>query len=110
MNGIDGIDLLRALAIPQLERERQVGIETWRQRSDLAINRMTPALLGQLSLVTLFAHPLLQGQTLLARQAAWHTMFTVAVHQLSARHQSVAWTVPARPASTSTGPPTRTAY
>src|SRR5215212_5507489 len=32
------------------------------------------------------------------------------VHQLSARHQSVAWTVPARPASTSTGPPTRTAY
>ena len=39
-----------------------LGIEIQRQWSDLAILRTTPALLGLFSLVTLFAHHLLQGQ------------------------------------------------
>lgn len=49
-----------------------LGIETQRQWSDLAILRTTPALLGLFSLVTLFAHQLLQGQKPPTRQAAWY--------------------------------------
>ena len=55
------------------EARAHMGIETQRQWSDLAILRTTPALLGLFSLVTLFAHYLLQGQDLPARQAAWYT-------------------------------------
>src|SRR5205085_2398564 len=50
-----------------------LGVETQRQWSDLAIKRTTPALFGLFSLVTLFAHALLQGQPLPLRQAAWYT-------------------------------------
>lgn len=55
------------------EARAQLGIETQRQWSDLAILRTTPALLGLFSLVTLFAHHLLQGQPPAPRQAAWYT-------------------------------------
>ncbi len=55
------------------EARAHLGIETQRQWSDLAILRTTPALLGLFSLVTLFAHQLLQGQELPVRQAAWYT-------------------------------------
>jgi DDE superfamily endonuclease len=54
------------------EARAHLGIETQRQWSDLAILRTTPALLGLFSLVTLFAHALLQGQPLTPRQAAWY--------------------------------------
>jgi hypothetical protein len=54
------------------EARTHLGIETQRQWSDLAILRTTPALLGLFSLVTLFAHHLLQGQQLPTRQAAWY--------------------------------------
>ena len=54
------------------EARAQLGIETQRQWSDLAILRTTPALLGLFSLVTLFAHHLLQGQQPATRQAAWY--------------------------------------
>ena len=54
------------------EARAHLGIETQRQWSDLAILRTTPALLGLFSLITLFAHQLLQGQDLVARQAAWY--------------------------------------
>jgi hypothetical protein len=50
-----------------------LGVETQRQWSNLAILRTTPALLGLFSLVTVFAHQLLQGQPLPVRQAAWYT-------------------------------------
>lgn len=43
------------------EARAHLGIETQRQWSDLAILRTTPSLLGLYSLVTLFAHQLLQG-------------------------------------------------
>jgi hypothetical protein len=55
------------------EARAHLGIETQRQWSDLAILRTTPALLGLFSLVTLFAHQLLDGQPLPIRQAAWYT-------------------------------------
>jgi len=54
------------------EARAHLGIETQRQWSDLAILRTTPALLGLFSLVTLFAHHLLQGQQPSTRQAAWY--------------------------------------
>jgi hypothetical protein len=54
------------------EARAHLGVETQRQWSDLAILRTTPALLGLFSLVTVFAHQLLQGQELTARQAAWY--------------------------------------
>lgn len=54
------------------EARAHLGIETQRQWSDLAIVRTTPALLGLFSLITLFAHQLLQGQDLVVRQAAWY--------------------------------------
>ena len=54
------------------EARAHLGVETQRQWSDLAIVRTTPALLGLFSLVTVFAHQLLQGQDLVARQAAWY--------------------------------------
>jgi len=49
-----------------------LGVETQRQWSDLAILRTTPALLGLFSLVTVFAHQLLQGKAFAVRQAAWY--------------------------------------
>src|SRR5262249_13773121 len=55
------------------ECRAHLGVETQRQWSDLAIVRTTPALLGLFSLVTVFAHQLLQGQDLPGRQAAWST-------------------------------------
>lgn len=43
------------------EARAHLGIETYRQWSEKATRRTTPALLGLFSLVTLFAHELLQG-------------------------------------------------
>ena len=54
------------------EARAHLGIETQRQWSDLAILRTTPILLALFSLVTLFAHQLLQGRELPVRQAAWY--------------------------------------
>jgi hypothetical protein len=49
------------------EVRAHLGVETQRQWSDLAILRTTPALLALFSLVTIFAHQLLQGQPLPVR-------------------------------------------
>ena len=54
------------------EARAHLGVETQRQWSDLAIARTTPAVLGLFSLITLFAHQLLQGKELALRQAAWY--------------------------------------
>jgi hypothetical protein len=54
------------------EARAHLGVETQRQWSDLAILRSTPALLALFSLVTVFAHQLLQQQELPVRQAAWY--------------------------------------
>jgi hypothetical protein len=54
------------------EGRAHLGVETQRQWSDLAILRTTPALLSLFSLITLFAHQLLQKRDLPVRQAAWY--------------------------------------
>jgi DDE superfamily endonuclease len=54
------------------EARAHLGVETQRQWSQKAIVRTTPALLGLFSLITVFAHQLLQGQELSVRQAAWY--------------------------------------
>ena len=54
------------------EARAHLGVETQRQWSDLAIVRTTPALLGLFSLVTIFAHQILDGQKIRVRQAAWY--------------------------------------
>lgn len=55
------------------EARAQLGIETQRQWSDLAIARTTPILFGLFSLVTLLAHALIKDQTKVVRSAAWYT-------------------------------------
>jgi hypothetical protein len=54
------------------EVRAHLGVETQRQWSDLAIARITPALLGLFSLVTLLAHRLAESEPLPVRQAAWY--------------------------------------
>ena len=54
------------------EARAHLGVETQRQWSDLAILRTTPALLGLFSLITVFAHQILQGQVLTVRRSAWY--------------------------------------
>ncbi|WP_407542904.1 transposase (plasmid) [Deinococcus radiomollis] len=52
--------------------QAQVGIESQRQWTDLAIARTAPATLGLFSLVTLLAYERCQGHELWVRLAAWH--------------------------------------
>jgi hypothetical protein len=55
------------------EAHRHLGFETQRQWSELAIRRTTPALLGLVSLIALFAHQQMRQATrALRRQAAWY--------------------------------------
>jgi hypothetical protein len=63
----------RQLEVTFEEARAHVGIETRRRWSAPAILRTPPALLGLFSLVTLFAHDLLQGRAMPVRQAAWYT-------------------------------------
>ena len=55
------------------EARSQLGVETQRQWSDLAIARTTPALFGLFSLVTLLAHQLDSRGQLPVHGAAWYT-------------------------------------
>ena len=55
------------------EVRAHLGVETQRQWADLAILRTTPALLGLISGVPIFAHHLLDGQAFPVRQAVWYT-------------------------------------
>jgi hypothetical protein len=55
------------------EVRTHLGVETQRQWSDLAIVRTTPTLLGLFSLVTIFAHQLLDEHPFPVRQAAWYS-------------------------------------
>ena len=61
------------LEVTYHEARTHLGIETQRQWSERAIARTTPILLALFSVVTLFAHQLLQGQALPVRQMAWYT-------------------------------------
>jgi hypothetical protein len=54
------------------EVRTHLGMETQRQRSELAIARTTPALLGLFSLVTLLAHQLTASDPFPVRRTAWY--------------------------------------
>ena len=85
------------------EARAHLGIETQRQWSALAIVRATPALLGLFSLVTLFAHQLLQGKEMTVRQAAWYQKAvptfsdTLALVRQQLWPVSISWISPASP-------------
>jgi hypothetical protein len=85
------------------EGRAHLGVETQRQWADLAIVRTTPALLALFSLVTLFAHQLLQGQDLVVRQAAWYQKNvptfsdTLAFVRQQLWPVSISWLSPAKP-------------
>lgn len=85
------------------EARTHLGIETQRQWSDLAILRTTPVLFGLFSLVTLFAHHLLQGQHLSVRQAAWYAKAlptfadTLALVRQHLWPVSISWMSPPQP-------------
>jgi hypothetical protein len=55
------------------EVRAHLGVETQRQWSELAILRSTPTLLALFSLVTVFAHQVLDDQPFPVRQAAWYS-------------------------------------
>jgi hypothetical protein len=85
------------------EARAHLGVETQRQWSDLAILRTTPALLALFSLITLFAHQLLQGQELVVRQAAWYQKSvptfsdTLAYVRQQLWPVNISWLSPAKP-------------
>jgi hypothetical protein len=85
------------------EARAHLGVETQRQWSALAIVRTTPALLGLFSLITVFAHQLLQEQELPVRQAAWYhkTLPTFSDALALVRQRlwpvSISWISPAKP-------------
>ena len=54
------------------ESRAHLGFETQRQWSDLAIERITPCLLGLYSLVALLAHDLYLDGRLMVRKSAWY--------------------------------------
>ncbi len=54
------------------EGRTQLGVETQRQWADLSILRITPALLGLFSIVTLLANLHAQKQKLPVQQIAWY--------------------------------------
>ena len=74
----DPLDILRwfvrrwSIEVTFAEVRRHLGVETQRQWSDPAIARTTPALLGLLSLITLWAHQLYGTQPLPPRSASWY--------------------------------------
>lgn len=76
------------------EVRAHLGVETQRQWSDLAILRTTPALLGLFSLVTLFAHTLLDGRALPVRQAAWYPKAVPTFSDTLAYVQQALWPTP----------------
>jgi hypothetical protein len=91
------------LEVTFAEARAHLGVETQRQWSELAILRTTPALLALFSLVTLFAHQLLQRQELPVRQAAWYpkTVATFSDTLAFVRQQlwpvSISWMSGAKP-------------
>jgi len=61
-----------AIEVTFHEVRDHLGVETQRQWSALAIRRVTPALLGLFSFVTLLAHDQITAGACPVRQAAWY--------------------------------------
>jgi hypothetical protein len=76
-----------------------LGVETQRQRSEPAIARTTPALLGLFSLVTLLAHQPLSSSTVSLPQTAWYTKTTPTFSDALALVRRHLWTQTTFPTS-----------
>ncbi len=74
------------------EVRAHLGVETQRQWSDLAIARMTPALLGMFSLITLIGYRLTREQKMPVRRAAWYTKQTATFADVIALVRRELWT------------------
>ena len=73
------------------EARAQLGLETQRQWSDLAIERTTPALLGLFSLVVLLANALYPTGDLPLPQAAWYPKTYATFHDVLALVRRRLW-------------------
>src|SRR4051812_12047510 len=76
------------------EARRHLGLETQRQWSDLAILRTTPALLGLISLVTLWATQLEAAQGLLPECVRWYPKHAPTFSDALALVRRELWTSP----------------
>src|SRR6059058_5701244 len=76
------------------EARRHLGLETQRQWSDLAILRTTPALLGLISLVTLWATQLEAAQGLLPECVRWNPKHAATFSDALALVRRELWTSP----------------
>ena len=78
------------------EVREHLGVETQRQWSDLAILRTTPALLGLYSLVTVWAHGLMQQPSTAVRPhpAAWYSKHQPTFSDAIAAVRRVLWSPP----------------
>jgi hypothetical protein len=78
------------------EAREHLGVETQRQWSDLAILRTTPALLGLYSLVTIWAHGLMQKPSTVVRPhpAAWYHKHQPTFSDAIAAVRRVLWSPP----------------
>jgi hypothetical protein len=78
------------------EVREHLGVETQRQWSDLAILRTTPALLGLYSLVTIWAHGLMQKPSTVVRPhpAAWYSKHHPTFSDAIAAVRRVLWSPP----------------
>ncbi len=78
------------------EAREHLGVETQRQWSDLAILRTTPALLGLYSLVTVWAHGLMQKPSTAVRPhpAAWYNKHQPTFSDAIAAVRRVLWSPP----------------
>src|SRR3954462_12426059 len=76
------------------EARRHLGLETQRQWSDLAILRTTPALLGLISLVTLWATQLEAAQGLLPECVRWYPKHAPTFSDVLALVRRELWTSP----------------
>jgi hypothetical protein len=73
------------------EGRAQLGIETQRQWSDLAIERTTPALLGLFTLIVLMVHALYPDGRLPLPQSAWYPKTHATFHDLLALVRRRIW-------------------
>src|SRR4051812_45662383 len=88
------VKLLRPTRPTFEEARRHLGLETQRQWSDLAILRTTPALLGLISLVTLWATQLEAAQGLRPECVRWYPKHAPTFSDALALVRRELWTSP----------------
>ncbi len=80
-----------SIEITVAEVRRHLGVETQRQRTDRAITRTTPMLLGLFSIVTLFPDDIHQARGIVVRSARWYAKQTVTFRDALATVRRQLW-------------------